>query len=279
MSLTMTVLGGDARQKYLAAFLTDAGFFVHTYAVPGLQDTDGSAAEAAAKADAVLLPMPALLDGETIRTADGSGLPLMPILHAMKAGALICGGKLDDAEAHFQQYGLPAFDYAADPALAVRNAVPTAEGAIRLAMELLPITLAESHILLIGFGRIGKVLAVKLQALGADVTVAARKSSDRALAETLGCRSDVPCAYAADAAAYDCVINTVPASVLTQALLSALRPDCPILDLASVPGGRCEDAVPMQPYIPALSLPGKEAPQSAARAIFDCILPHLTANF
>ena len=181
MSLTLTVLGGDARQKYLAALLCGAGYFVHNFAIPGLPDTDGSAAEAAAKADAVILPMPALLDGETIRTADGSGLPLMPILHAMKAGALLCGGKLDDAEAHFQQYGLTAFDYAADPALAVRNAVPTAEGAIRIAMETLPITLAESRILLIGFGRIGKVLTGKLRALGADVEIRSSRGVGYAL--------------------------------------------------------------------------------------------------
>ena len=278
MSFSVTVLGGDARQKYLAALLKEAGFSVHTFAVPDLPDTDSSAAAAAALSEAFVLPMPALFDSETIRTADGRGLPLLPILHAAKPGAMVCGGKLADAEAHFQQYDLPVFDYAADPALAVRNAVPTAEGAIRLAMEHLPVTLDESHILLIGFGRIAKVLAGKLRALGADVTVAARNPADRALAETIGCRSDIPAVYKNDASAYDCVINTAPAPVLTASLLSALPPDCPIFDLASAPGGRCDALTPSQPYIPALALPGKEAPLTAARAIFRCIVPHLTAN-
>ena len=50
--------------------------------------------------------------------------------------------------------------------------MPTAEGAIQLAMEELPITLHGARVLVIGYGRLGRVLADRLAGLKARVSVA-----------------------------------------------------------------------------------------------------------
>ena len=60
---TFAVLGGDARQRYLAALLTASGFTVHTFAVPELQDTAASLEETVSQIDAVCLPTPAVTSG------------------------------------------------------------------------------------------------------------------------------------------------------------------------------------------------------------------------
>ena len=82
--------------------------------------------------------------------------------------------------------GLLFRDYFAREELAVANAVPTSEGAIQIAMEELPITLHGARVLVIGFGRLGKVLSGQLKGLGALVSVAARSCTDLAWAQTCG---------------------------------------------------------------------------------------------
>src|SRR5699024_8407712 len=69
-------------------------------------------------------------------------------------------------------------DYFHDEALQVKNAIPTAEGTIQLVMEKLPTTIHGANIIVLGFGRIGKVLAHLLRQMGANVSVRARKSTD-----------------------------------------------------------------------------------------------------
>ena len=64
--------------------------------------------------------------------------------------------------------------------LAVLNSISTAEGAIQIAMEETNHTLHDSNILILGFGRIGKVLAKMLNAIGANVYCEARKNEDLA---------------------------------------------------------------------------------------------------
>ena len=56
-------------------------------------------------------------------------------------------------------------------------------------MREFPGTINGARCLVTGFGRIGKVLAVMLRGLGADVTVSARKAQDLAWIELFGCRA------------------------------------------------------------------------------------------
>ena len=149
------------------------------------------------------------------------------------------------------------------------NAVPTAEGAIQIAMEELPITLHGARVLVIGYGRLGRALAPRLSALGARVSVAARKYAALAWAESFNWGTERIGQLAGWLCGYDLVVNTVPAPVLGEAELEELKPDCLVIDLASKPGGVDFAAAARlgRKVVWALSLPGKTAPVTAGRAI------------
>ena len=252
------ILGGDRRQYFLAGQLIADGFSVACCQVPGLPDTHTGLAGALAHAEAVLLPMPALDDAAHLR---GSGIRVEDVRQSIVPGTRVFGGILPD--------GLfPAgvqFDYARDESLAVQNAALTAEGAVALALQSMPSGLAGTPVLVIGFGRIGKLLSRKLQALGALVTVSSRKTRDQGWCAALGYRAERTGLYAAGLSQYGCVFNTVPAPVFSAEQLAAIR--CPILDLASAPGGLSAGAEPPANYSRAPGLPAKFAPAQAARIL------------
>jgi len=153
------------------------------------------------------------------------------------------------------------------------NALPTAEGAIQLAMEHTPHTVHASRCLVIGCGRVGKVLAQRLQGLGAHVTVSARRCSDLAWIDACGWESIRTDLLAGALDRFDLIFNTVPAPVLEEAMLRELREECLLIDLASEPGGVDPAAAKRQNrrLLRAPGLPGKVAPMSAAAAVRDSI--------
>ena len=179
---SFAVIGGDLRQRCLLRQLRGLGFPASAYRVPDAEDSAPDLSGCLRGANILILPMPA-----------GGGVPLADILDAAEPGALICGGMLDPAEALLQARGISFYDYAKDEALLLQNAELTAEAALALLLERLPGPLAGSRILLCGFGRIGKLLARKLKALGADVTVSARKAQALELARILGYRQHRSC--------------------------------------------------------------------------------------
>ena len=158
------------------------------------------------------------------------------------------------------------------------KAVPTAEGAIQLAMEELPITLHGARVLVIGYGRLGRVLADRLAGLKARVSVAARRYADLAWAENCGYGVEHTGQLEGWLCGYDLVVNTVPVRVLREAELADLKPGCLVIDLASKPGGVDFDAAARLGVKAfwALSLPGKVAPVTAGKSIKTTIYNILT---
>lgn len=274
----ITVLGGDLRQKYLAERLLAGGFHVETYHVPGLSDSAASLHACLQSSDALALPMPALTDEGWIRAPDRP-VPLVPVLESLSPGTYVFGGPFERAADTLAQYPVVVCDYTRSPALAAANAVPTAEGAIQLAMERLPITLWKARCLVVGFGRIGRVLADRLAGLHAHVRVAARSAESRALAEALGYSCEHTGRYLRGLAQYDCIFNTVPAPVFSREQLRAMRPDCLLLDLASDPGALAPDvgAFDAPVYLRAPGLSGKTSPATAAAILCGHILSTLAA--
>lgn len=269
MIRTLTVLGGDRRQAHLVRLLRDRGYPVSCHSVPGLPDTHETLAGSIRSAGALLLPMPALDEG-LIR---GSRLEAADVLRAANPGTVILGGKLGGLP---KRGDLIFRDYAEDESLAILNAVPTAEAAIALALEHMPRTLWGSQTLVIGWGRIGSALAQRLHLLGSHVTAASRLSAHRAACQVLGLRHDETGKYSYSLSEYDCIFNTVPVPVLSPDQLDAIRPDCPVLDLASLPGGLSPDCARPENYIPALALPGKYFPATAAEILCDVIIRQLS---
>ena len=270
------VVGGDPRQAALAGLLSDDGHSVHTYA---LEQGEGMECEpsmdGADRADCVVLPLPAAGPDGTLNAPLSAGTyELAEVLDALRPGQLVCagmaGGQLEGMAA---ERGLVLRDYFAREELAVLNAVPTAEGAIQIAMEELPITLHDARVLVVGFGRLGKALAPRLRALGARVWVCARRYEQRAAAEGMGLGSEGTDRLSDLLCSYDLVFNTVPAPVLGVEELAALKERALVIDLASRPGGVDMDAAAALGVrvVWALSLPGKVAPVTSGRYIKDTV--------
>ena len=270
------VVGGDPRQAALARLLADDGHTVHTFAMErGEGVRCQPSLEGIALADCVILPLPAVGEGGRLNAPMCGDPPrLETVLDVLVPGQLLCAGMVSaQLRTMAEERGLLLRDYFAREELAILNAVPTAEGAIQIAMEELPITLHEARVLVVGFGRVGRALAQRLAALGAKVTVAARRYESLAWAQASGYGAEQTGQLAGWLCGYDLVVNTVPALVLGEAELADLKPDCLVLDLASKPGGVDLEAAGRlgRTVIWALSLPGKVAPVTAGSAIKNTI--------
>ncbi len=270
------VAGGDPRQAALAGLLADDGHSVHTYA---LEQGEGMRCEpslaGADRADCIVLPLPAAgPDGMLNAPLCETRHSLEAVLEALRPGQLVCAGMAGAGlERMAEERGLVLRDYFAREELEWLNAIPTAEGAIQIAMEELPITLHGSRVLVVGFGRLGKALAPRLRALGAKVWVSARRYEQQAMAAGMGLETEGTDRLSDWLCSYDLVVNTVPAPVLGVEELAALKEGALVIDLASRPGGVDMDAAAALGVrvIWALSLPGKVAPITSGRYIKDTV--------
>ena len=277
---TFWVVGGDLRQAHLAQLLARDGHTVCTYALEQGAHAAPDARpqttpEGIDRADCVIFPLPVCSTPGILSTPlSTSKHALAPILESVSPAQLLCGGRLDpDTHSMFSQRGLTVHDYFQREELTVANAVPTAEGALQIAMEELPITIHNARVLVIGFGRVGKLTSQRFAALGAKVTVAARSYEQQAWAQTMGLDTEHTEHLAGLLCVYDLIINTVPTQMLGWDELAELKDDALVIDLASKPGGVDMDAATQlgRRVIWALSLPGKVAPITAGACIRDTV--------
>lgn len=174
----------------------------------------------------------------------------------------IFGGRLQ----HPALTGYKTADLLCDPIYLAENANITAHCAVKLATAKLPVTLKGCHILVVGWGRIGKCLATLLKNMGAIVTVAARKKSDRAMLLALGYEAEDIADLSYSLLRYRVIFNTVPVMVLPEEAVQYCDQTCLKIDLASFPGIAGDDV------IWARGLPNKDAPESSGTLIADTIL-------
>lgn len=276
------VIGGDLRQARLASSLAVSGYTVYgvrfnteTYISDAVIRTD-DLEQALHESSVIILPLPATLDGKNVNSVlSQQPVPLADCIRFARSDAVILGGMLtDEFKALAEKCGIVAVDYAQRDEFAVLNAVPTAEGAIGIAMAERSSVIRGSRCLVAGYGRVGKVLAALLHSMGAAVSVAARKPRDLAAIEIAGMEPVHISELAEHAGNFEIVFNTIPTMIFGEDILKSLRRDCLIIDLASKPGGvDLETAKRLSlRTIWALSLPGKVAPITAGDIIKDTIL-------
>ncbi len=271
---TFGVIGGDKRQLFLAQSLLGDGFNVILAGFGKLRgqgfDNLSGVEAAVLYSDAVILPLPGVRADKSVNAPFATrniffseneldALRQKPVFTAMRDRLLRAYPQLDGAQ---------VYDYAEREDFAILNAVPTAEGAVELAMREYEGTVAGSRSLVVGFGRIGKLLARMLRALGSEVTVCARKPSDFAYIEALGylAKNTMNLTFAHG---YDLIFNTVPALIFDEALLKNTDKTALLIDLASLPGGVDFESAHRLGIDArrALALPGKCAPKTAGEII------------
>lgn len=161
---------------------------------------------------------------------------------------------------------LQVVDLMQEEDLTVLNTIATAEGTISEIIENTDINIHGSKILVLGFGRVAKVLAKKLLALDAKVTCAARKDKDFAWMEALGLEQTNINNLGENLGQYNVIINTVPKLILDENRLQYVKKDILLIDLASKPGGIDQNVCKSLGLksIWALAIPGKVAPVTSA---------------
>ena len=282
--LTFSFIGGDLRQLLTASMLASDGFHVRIFGfenensvIPSNIQIAKSVTACVSGTDVAVFPMPySVNNGILINTPlSATSVDTEDVISALSEDTILFAGKIDSRLAELcRRANIRAIDYAEREELAVMNSIPTAEGAIGIAMDNTPYTINDSKCLVIGYGRIGKILSADLKALGADVTATARKYSDLAWISANGCKAAHTNTLPEIAGQFDIIFNTVPHKILDFKALSATKGDVLIIDLASRPGGvDFEVARDLdRRTIWALSLPGKVAPNTAGKIIKDTLI-------
>lgn len=276
----LAVLGGDRRQVVMARMLSDYGYTVKVWGLgkcePDIGDAEICAGweSAVSDCDAVILPLPASADGVRVHCPlhDRDVLLRMTTLLDGIGGKRLYGGRLSEPIRNIaEQKGVLWVDYYDSEILQLKNALPTAEAAISIAMQELPVTLSSTSVAVFGYGRIGSLLAEKLQALGADVTVYARRAEQLEQAALRRHRIGRLRCYDGgtrpDTLPNGCrlILNTVPHRILERDELEKIPQNCVLIDLASAPGGFDHGAAQSLGLrcLWATALPGKCLPESA----------------
>ncbi|RNC28062.1 MAG: Dipicolinate synthase subunit A [Candidatus Dichloromethanomonas elyunquensis] len=273
----LAIIGGDDREIYLIPELLRLGAYIIGL---GLEKSSlGNSIEHAQsfknvveKADALIFPMFGT-DERGLVKAKYSNLPIIfnnDVLESIPPGVpLFIGWARPALKKAAQKLHIEVIEVANRDEVAILNSIPSAEGAIQMAMEATNITIHSSNSFVLGPGRTGMTLVNMLKGLGAKVTVAARKPADIARALEMGV-SIIECSeLKKEIWKADIVFNTVPALILDREILENMSREAVIIDLASIPGGTDFEYAQMLGIKAQLApgLPGIVAPKTAGKIL------------
>lgn len=288
---SIAIIGGDLRLIHLAILLSKQGVAVTVYGNhPTFYEltkeeesyyfthikTSDSLTAAIKNHPILILPTPISKDGERIMTHTSvDTIMLSNFLSLLTHKPLVFGGAMSSKiTGFFQEHSIPYCDLMKIESVAIGNAIATAEGTILEAIKRSPINLHQSKSLVLGYGRCAQILAQKLKAMDAFVTVAARRPESIAYANAYGFLTAKLPDILSDLSEYDYIFNTVPVKLLSKEALETTRTDVTIIDIASAPGGVDFNAAKELERNAALclALPGIYAPKSSAEILLHAIL-------
>jgi dipicolinate synthase subunit A len=270
-SLKFILAGSDNRQHFLYNILKNNGF-------RALYLSDKELENYNEECDVILLPVPS------------STIYFDKVKKLFKGNEYIFGCNISKfinkniADKVYTEKEIDLFktlnivEYMANEAVAYKNAVATAEGAIAEAIVRSSVNLSLNHSLIVGYGKCGEVLACKLKGLGSYVTFIERKASKRAQAEAYGYKAiDFNSDNYKELIKFKYVFNTVPAMVVDESMLKAFDKNVTIIDIASRPGGVDYDYCKKNGInaVNALGLPGKYSPETSADILYQVICENL----
>ena len=242
-NLLVYPVGNSSTSHYVKIFLQQRGVPLVDHPTPEVSH--------------LLLDVPSFGNDRQLR---GGGAPER-YLDMLPEYITVVGGNLE----HPALDGYNKLDLLKDELYLAQNAAITAECALQVAAPLMTTTFSGCPVLIIGWGRIGKCLGKLLQALGCNVTVAARKYTDRAMLRALGYQDADPNQISCLLCDFRLIFNTVPSPILNREQLSPCR-NCILIDLASQKGMDGDDV------IWARGLPGIHAPESSGLLIAETLL-------
>lgn len=276
------VLGGDLRNVKLAGMLADDGNRVYSFGQDRSDEIldDGriekctSLKTAMEKAQVIIGPVPFSSNEDFINAPFAHDKIMIDDLMKTNKGKIFISGSIkDNLRKQLDEKYMEVIDIMKRDDLAILNTIATAEGTIEVAIKNTDKILQGSRVLILGFGRVGKIVANKFSKMSALVTCAARKVSDLAWIKAYGYNSLNINDMLYDLKEFDIIINTVPQTILRERELKHIDAEALLIDLASSPGGidgKMAKSMGLN-FIWALALPGRIAPSSSAKFIKDTV--------
>ncbi|MBP2001064.1 dipicolinate synthase subunit A [Paenibacillus shirakamiensis] len=280
--LTLVFLGGDARQLEVIRKSTELdanvkviGFDHLPAPLSGVMH-ESISLEVISSADVLVLPVVGSDEHGVIPTSFATEPLVLTEEHfaAMPEDVLIYTGMAKDFVRNMcKKYCLKLFEVLDRDDVAIYNSIPTAEGALMMAIQNTEITLHGSTCMVLGLGRTGFTLARNLQSLGATVKAGVHRDDHFARAAEMGWKPFITTDLADEATDVDLIFNTIPHMIITAQIISKMPQQAVIIDLASAPGGtdfRYAQRRGVKAML-APGLPGIVAPKTAGIIMANCI--------
>jgi dipicolinate synthase subunit A len=249
--LTVAVVGGDLRMLEHMRRARAAGAVVQHYgSIPGAEDAAGrpqavSLADAVKRAKIISCPIPGVgTDGALFAKYTEEKLLMTPdVLNGAASGALLFTySETPQLIAWAKGTPVEVVGYGEDDELCILHSIPTAEGAIKHAIENTDETVLGASVLCFGLGRVGMSVAEAFHAMKARVTVAARNPVQLARAKSTGLDT-VHLDDVLDVIdRFSLIVSSATAKVVTRDIIARTQANVLLMDLCSPPGSIDFDA-------------------------------------
>lgn len=259
-------VGGDIRQKIASDYLNE-------HLIDSIYASYPVDIELINNATVIVLPLPVSSDGMHLNAnyENKPKIKINEIISQIEKNTLVLGGKFQaEIKEFIQRNDLRCVDYYDIETFQIQNALLTAEGAIYYAKNRMSKSIHNSRIAILGFGRIGKILAYLCRSQGAKTTVYARGEVDRAWSMAAGIKAlKIDYLGIGDPSKIDIIFNTIPYNIINESILNKIPKDTLVIDLASKPFGIDEELVIKKNlnYYRELGIPGRYAPRTAGEIL------------
>lgn len=242
MNKKISIIGGDLRMIKLAQMLEQDGNEVITYGMEKAEFTNVKKVEDIKEvisiSDIIISAIPFSKDGVTINAPYSDKTINIEELAINKEEKMFIAGSINEnVYGQLSKSYKSVIDIMKREELIILNTIATAEGAVKIAIESTEKILQGSNVLILGFGRVGKVVANKFSKMDCNVTCAARKTEDLAWIQANGYKKMNINEMNESISNFDIIINTVPKVIVNQNILEMMKKGVLIIDLASNPGG------------------------------------------
>lgn len=224
------IFGGDKRLLYAAEMLNEK----YSYHVTPAIEIPLNSLSVVKGFSTVIIPIPFSADGKSVYTPFfKKSVPINIFFENCHSDVRLIGGTIPETYSSQKKH---YYDLTKDDEFIKSNLQPTIEGIIQYILNSIEYSISGSKILIIGFGRLGKMLAKHLQTFGAEIAVACSNNDEISVAKDANLYS-CTIEQKSDRFDIDIIVNTVPAHVLTEQELKRISCHTMLIDVASVPGG------------------------------------------
>jgi dipicolinate synthase subunit A len=276
--IQVALIGGDARQlevirkfSELDASVQLIGFDNLKYTFNGIKKSTLNV-EMLHTMDAIILPPVGTDDKGYVESIFSTNELILADEHIAalpKHAKVYTGMAKDFLKDLCSTHGIELIELFARDDVAIFNSIPTAEGALMMAIQNTDFTIHGSQCMVLGLGRTGTTLARTLQALGAHIKMGVLKPEQFARAWEMGFEPFYTTELSQQVVNIDLLFNTIPSMIVTAQIIANIPNRALIIDLASKPGGtdfRFAEKRGIKAIL-APGLPGIVAPRTAGLII------------